>query len=358
MILSYISNLPIITAILLLLVMHFLCWLFFPKVTYSLKSGVVIMAWAMYFWVCLPVYGVSNPAMILPALIIMVVWCYVLFMYINATLINDKPKHSKFNLFDMGYWVSGTTLMVVLLDEAERSLHGFIIFFGLVSIAIYLYYLLSFLKWLHIAHHKRFHIYTNDILFLLSISTLSILLLFQEVTDSKLSPWINHTLITFSALAYLGAFKLVMDHRLNSHYRHFILSWTNASVLDYGALALMGVCLIKAYLYPFWLITSLWWIAIVILMATELILLWHTIVLLRHKGLHHLWFVQNNNTTWLRIFSLSIFYKFTLEYYHLNQDTNWIAMMVVDYGQYLITLLLLIQLIRILPSMLRGRINE
>lgn len=356
LILSYIINYPIIVAVLLLLLLHLICRWWLHDVVYDLKVGSVIMAWAMFLWVCLPAYGVADKAMIIPALIILVVWIYILFMYASATLLDGQAYDVRHNLFDLGYWVSGTSLMVVLLDEAEQSLHGIIVFLGLVSIASYVCYSLLLSLWLFKLHNKRFHIHANGMLFLFSISTLSILLLLQEVT-TKLPVYVTHFFIFFGVMTYIVALMLVIYHRLCAHRQHLMVAWSNASVLDYGALGLLGVCLIQSSLYPLWMIVGLWWCTIIMMVLTEVTILWNTILHMRHRGFFHA-IEQRSYMFWLRIFSLSLFYNFALEYYKLDYGSGWLVGVVVHYGHYFITILLVIQLARIFTYLLRKRIYE
>jgi hypothetical protein len=88
------------------------------------------------------------------------------------------------------------------------------------------------------------------------------------------------------------------------------------------------------------------------LIITETALISNEVLSVRHKGLLYL-IEHRNHASWLRIFSLSIFYNFSLAYYNLTTAAGWLASVVVKYGHYFITVLLVMQLVSILILLLR-----
>lgn len=230
------SEAPFVLLIVLLLVTHFFYHRYFRHVQVTIASPSIIMALGAFALIAMPELHVNISVMLVVAIELVLLWTYLtislLYSYSHG-FISFKPPLKN---IEVGTWVAGTALTMLVIDQIEPTLYGFILWLGLASLFFYALYVCLVIKWLALSRHE--HVKIDGRIMLIAISTLSIALLIMEVFGADVPAWIYQGIIFSGTLLSLVGLLVIIISYHHQCRGHFFATWSNTNCLIYGAFAM------------------------------------------------------------------------------------------------------------------------
>ena len=154
----------------------------------------------------------------------------------------------------------------------------------------------------------------------------------------------NEALILLGCLFYLMGLSIVVRHYLGMKFSSMILNWSNANCIIHGALSITGLASLLTHALPDSIIIFIWIITTGLLVIVEGLSFVKLMQRIKNYGLLKGVFVYDISQ-WTRNFTYGMYYAFTLVLSENNLSSNGIVDLVIQYGQYLVFGLLVIEII-------------
>ena len=342
------SEAPFVLLIVLLLVTHFFYHRYFRHLQLTVASPSIIMALGAFALIAMPELHINISIMLVVAIELVLLWTYLtislLYSYSHG-LISFRPPRKN---IEVGTWVTGTALTMLVIDQIEPTLYGFILWLGLASLFFYALYVCLVIKWLALS--RRRHIKIDGKVMLIAISTLSIALLIMEVFGADVPTWIYQGIISSGTLlGFTGLLAIIISYKRQCR-GHFFATWSTSNCLIYGAFAMTGLAALETHSFEKELIYIDWYFTIIWFVIVELLELVRLCIRVKKKG----WFKSvgvYHVSQWLRIFALAMLNGFALSYYNHHYISNKLLAITASYAQFIVLMLVIIEL-----SLLLGRI--
>lgn len=338
------SQSPFALFALLLFLSYGIYYRYFRFIPPVAASGSIVMALGVFALTCLPQFHISEGWLLVCALLLLIIWLYIAMRLLQRYLRDEFVWRSFTDRLSMGTWVAATVLVVLFVDQVEPTLHGFIVFLGLFAVVIYLVYWREIFLFARLCVRKRFCMPVKGSLLLIVIATQAIVLLCNELFLGDLPLYFYQTLILMGLLFYVGSVTLIARYFLSARYASWIVAWPNTNHIIYGALAITGVAALRTQAFSFASLTLLWWLAFGLISVFLLLDLLRLIIRINIKGWRKAIFVYDTSQ-WARNFTVGMFYTFTFEYYHEFYPASEIVEVIAHYGQYPVTLLLIMEIV-------------
>ena len=317
----------------------------------AVGSGSIVMAIGVFLLYCMPRYDFWQVIVMMMSVELFIIWFFLTIGFMNSYLYGYLSFDFLYDRLNIGTWVAGTSVIVLILDEVEHTLHGFIVFLGIVAIILWVAYLNIILQWLSLNIKKRFSVPINGTILLATVSTQSIVLMLDALFHNTIPGWIYQLLIILGLLLYIIGFCSIVRYLFVNRKHHFFAVWANSNCIHYGALAITGFTMITLQAFPEWVITFVWWWSAVFFFIVELFEVIRLINRVKAKGIvKGIWVYDTSQ--WARNFTFGMFYAFTFLYYSQQHATNELVSMIANYGQYIVGLLLIIELILTVTSVI------
>lgn len=342
--------------IILFIISHVIYYKFFRHVTPTVASGSIIMALTVFALQCLPELPFSNSWLLILALWLFIVWVYITVELMQVYLSENIIRAHMSDRLGIGYWISGTSLMALLMDQAEHTLHGYIVFLSMIAFLLYLIYLIIIVKWLIFTLRHKFNTYLNGVVMLPAISTQAVALLLIELFGKSI-PDLGYQIVIFAGvIMFIVGLISILHYTLHAHLRRWIASGSNANCLIYAALSMIGLAGMNAGIFSSTMCMAVWWCAISFFFIIETFELARLLIRVKIKGIKKGIFVYNTSQ-WFRIFAFGILYGFTLSYYVKGYPVAELMSVIVAYVQYIVVALLAFQLIMVMSCALKREIK-
>ena len=335
---------PYLLLLILLAATHFIRQTFFKNRPPIPASGNIIMAIGLLTLYGLPSYHVNNFVERVFALELFVLCGYFFMTYLHG-YINDIWILQRLpDRIAMGTWVSAAAIVALVIDYYLPLLHGFIIFLGLFSVIMWLFYLGYLAKEVIFPTVHRQYEKTMSIYFLSVISTQAVVLLIDGVFGGDVPAHAYQLIILFGLFMYMIIFMFGMKHLLQEMINRESVVWHNNNCFYYGAIAITGLTMINTQVMPADLIVMSWWWSLMCLLIVESVEIIRGVIRIYSKGVCDGIFVYDT-TQWARNFSIGVFYAFTYQVYSNAYEQNSITSFVKIYGHHMIVILLVIELL-------------
>jgi hypothetical protein len=328
------SGSPFVLFAALLVLSHFFYRRYFLPALPLVANGGVVMTIGAFALVCLPQLKLPSFLTILIALELLIIWLYLAIELIQAYFQDDLVLSQYTEWVSLGTWVVGTVLTDLFLNEAEHTLHGVIVLLGLISLLLYLVYMGMMIQWLGRYVRKACHLYTDGRVLLVTVSTQAMALLLYGFFHEHLPLWFYQSFIILGLICYLIGSGMMLRYFVEARQHHLTPGCHNAYGLSYGALSITGWAMIHTQSFSnvsirlIGLLTLLFFIAIILLDWLRLIRR------IKAKGWHKgIWVYHPSQ--WLRCFALIMLYAFA----HADG-----ILLIASFGQYIIAVLLIIQI--------------
>lgn len=337
------SGSPVIVFVLLTL---FTYWIYRHYFHYSNSSptmldGSIIMAVGIFAYACLPRFAVPNFFMLVVALELLAIWICVGFNLLQTYLYNPNFLQERNEEIALGIWITATVVTVLLLNQVEKTLHGFILMLSLAAIVLCAIYLIIVSQYMWQIIKTKNRTPANAMILLSAIGVESVVLLIATIFHDVVPIFLYQALIIFGVLLYFAGLCMMFGHALTTKNDSQFIT-TTEDCLIYASLAVTGLSMNSSGAFSGWSINAMWWSAFVAFLVVEMSEIWRLIAT-RGQSRHSL--LQYDPRQWLRVFAFGMFYAFTLSCYDQGYVENLLVMITANYGQYIVAILLFMQII-------------
>lgn len=311
---------------------------------FSTTVGSIIMAFGIFVLYALPELPFSNNIIInLATLELLILWIYIAINILVIYLKGDFSAliHGVNNNLGVGTWVASSAVLAMLLFKIIPTYHVVNWIIALIPICIWIAYL-----WLIIPKLLCINtLYINSgIIFLITVSTQSIVLLLNALLPNHISTLINLVLILSGYIFYVFSLIVIIRYCFSIKPKRLLLSWSNTNSIIHGALSISGLAsLIAASINDIFIIFT-WFMATCLFITVEaisLIGLYYRIRIVDIKKGARVYEISQ----WSRIFTYGMYYAFTLSISHHKIISNLIIDIVTAYGQYIVLIMLILEII-------------
>lgn len=307
----------------------------------TIFSGSMIMALSIFAYACLPQFNLPNLLLLLIALEFLAIWLIMGLELIQIYSYSTKPM-SETDKIALGIWVISTVLLMLFINQVEKTLHGFIVLLGLIAITLCLIYLVVMVEWLYLTVKKKLSSPINATILLPSMCIQAMALLLNATFNVAIPIWLYQSLIILGCALYLLGLMILLSYELLDSNPAKSLTSTEDTLI-YGGLAMIGLSVTSTQAFSDWVIIALWWSTWLAFFSVEVAELIKWVFRMRARE----WSLITSYSAeqWLRYFSFGMFYAFNLIYYNHGYSQSYLPALFANYGQYLVALLLLIQLV-------------
>ncbi|RDY71106.1 hypothetical protein DXT76_09060 [Halobacillus trueperi] len=213
------------------------------------------------------------------------------------------------NSFVIGSWVAGlAVLSQVILKYLERVQFLVIGIAGLNTLLCLFFFFLCLFNFKKLWLRPTFH-HIHGVILLSTVSIQSLV-----ITWANLFPGIPTTmvasLIIMGILIYLNCSALLFIRYKNKTWA-ITDDWTNTNCILHGALSITGLAAVSTGVFSSFLVTSLWWFVLGILLVVEGMELVRAYLRVKKLGWHK-GVCTYHVSQWSRNFTFGMFYAFTM----------------------------------------------
>lgn len=313
-------------------------------------STAIVMAIGVFSVNVAPQFAISSIWLKWIAFIAISIWAFFMTSYIFSFITKDfKSLHYEniIGRFRIGTWVASTSVTVIILSNYFPMFGRIILPLVMLNTLLWLFFffisikgILSILKDKHVKN-------VNGILFLTTVSTQSLLLMYNNVWDGFYQfLYINELLIAIGFLFYFVCIALIIK-RYTKYDWSLINDWKAPNCMFHGALSILGSAAIISESLNYEMVLILWTIVVIIFVANEIMEVVRGVLRTKAYGFIEALCVYHPSQ-WSRIFTFCMFYTFTFKL-HTNDhmQVSWIAnsqQSILLAGKWIIAILLIIEI--------------
>ena len=266
-----------------------------------------------------------------------------------------RHTHPMVESFAIGTWVAGTAVMARIMMLAAPDLLGAAAGLFALSVGLWLWFFpLAVRNLLRLVGARQ--VRPNGVILLTTVATQAIALIALRLFPS-LPPirQVAAALSGIAAICYVVGVVLVVIRLRTAKGWGIERDWDNTNCIIHGALSITGLTAIVGDFVPGRTVLWFWVCVAIVFLAVELIELARLTGRVQGFGWRRALLVYDPSQ-WTRNFTFGMFYAFTLAFsQHFAIETrhptlNTIRDAVVNHGQYVVLLLLLIELALLLHA--------
>lgn len=213
--------------------------------------------------------------------------------------------------FAVGTWVAATSILCLVLYHQYPFFKNIIFIVALLNTGLWAFYFLLCIKSYKVIFSAKYYERIHGVVFLSTVSTQSLIIVFNTLFDHPLLPYISLVAIFIGLTLYFINFALMII-RFKSFQQHQLLDgWKNTNCIIHGAMSITGMASITSGTIPANIIFLMWIWAAALFVIIEGIELWRLAARLNKYtfneaiGRYHV-------SQWARNFTFGTFYVFTL----------------------------------------------
>lgn len=328
---------------------------------WSAADGGVGMAFGIFGLAALQAIPVLANWLTRPlAFALLALWVLFMAAYLRAFVTGEARRYVRpvVGRFAIGTWVADSAVTGEFLLFAAPGWRPLALGLGTVGLLVWLWYAgvaaRGFARMLADPDSCR----TRGLILLATVSIQALVLLaFRLFPGDSLLERLAIAPIGLGYAVYgLGA-ALVLRRFLRLGTWHIEEDWDNTNCILHGAMSISGLAAVTCQILPWYLGLVSWAYAAAMLVIIEGVELVRLVVRVRHLGWRRGAFIYNVSQ-WARVFTFGMFYALTLAYvrrFGSAGDPGWVEALqrgILAYGQYLVALLLLLELAVFLRSRL------
>lgn len=318
----------------------------FNKKNYSTTSaGSIVMAVGIFSLEALQKLPFYTPFIAkLITLELSIIWLYIIASYLICYFKQHFSIHMNriSNQFSIGTWIAGNaTLGILFLQEFPSSL-TIIFILALLTTIIWIWYICLVVNNLLKMNRKLYNAHIGSIL-LATVSTQSIVLLFNFVTSDKIPITANQILLVLGCIFYIVGLIIIIRHHFHISYRKSIIHWNNTNCIIHGAASITGLATLMTHTVPIGVIIFIWIWTSTLFLLVEGISLVKMVKRIQMGGLLR-GVLKYNISQWTRNFTYGMYYAFNLGLDESKLFKNTLLNFVVNYGQYMVLIFLMIEI--------------
>jgi len=317
----------------------------FNKKEYSTTAaGSIVMAVGIFSLGALQKLPFYTPFIAkLITLELSIIWLYIIASYLICYFKQHFSIHMNriSNQFSIGTWVAGNATLGILILQEFPSWRMIILILSILTMAIWIWYICLVVNNLSKMNKKLYNVHIGSIL-LATVSTQSIVLLFNFVTFDSTPTIVNQILLIFGCMFYIVGLIIIMRHHFHISYRKSIIHWDNTNCIIHGAASITGLAGLMTHTVPIVVIIFIWiWTSCLFFLVEGISVV--KIVKRIQKGGLLRGVLKYNISQWTRNFTYGMYYAFSLSLFESKLFNNTFLELVVGYGQYIVLIFFMVE---------------
>lgn len=318
----------------------------FNQRTYSATAAAsIVMAVGIFSLASLQKLPCYTPLIAkLITLELSIIWLYIIDSYLMCYFKQHFSIHMNriSNQFSIGTWVAGNATLGILFFQEFPSSRAAIFVLALLTTVIWIWYICLVINIFSKKNSKLYNIHIGSIL-LATVSTQSIVLLFNSVASDKIPIIINQILLILGCMFYIVGLIIILCHHFHISYRKSIIHWDNTNCIIHGAASITGLAALMTHTVPIDVVIFIWIWTSCLFLLIEAISVVKLIKRIQIGGLLR-GALKYNISQWIRNFTYGMYYAFSLELFESKIFKNTILNFVANYGQYIVLMFLMIEI--------------
>lgn len=338
----------IVDFFLLLFVSYYIRHRYLRDAYAATSAGAIVMALSVFVWALLPQLP-GKTFLFAPYLTleIIIVWLFIAESYVKCYLGRHFYIHMRdlLNRFNMGTWSCSTALLAILCRKVFADWEEIAWILGLIATALWIEYLHISIHDLRILARKQMTFKLNGSLLLPAITTQTIVIMIYTLARNWFPASMSITLLLFGYASYLGGLILLIRSFWQTRTKQTLGEWSHENAYIHAGLSITGIACVFSEIIPASIIMTTWVAAAILFVLVESFAFIGLLQATFKNGLKSI--VSYDVSQWTRVFAYAGFYAFALNVLHMPNHFSHlqiILQMIVKYGQYIVTLLLLVQL--------------
>lgn len=333
-----------------LISIFFLVYYFLNKkvILVETVSAAIVMAVGVFSLNVGPNFNINAIWFKIIALIAVSIWAFFMISYITSLILkkfNALHYDKLIGRFRIGTWVASTSVTVIIISKYFPMFDRMVSPLVVINSLLWLFFFVISIKSMFTIFMNKLGENVNGILFLTTVSTQSLVLMYNNVWDD-FNLYINEFLIATGFLFYLLSVYMIIK-RYTKYSWSLIDDWRAPNCMFHGALSIIGSSAVISGVFSPALALTFWFIVLFIFIAHEAIEIVRGVLRCKEYGLIEGLLVYDHSQ-WSRLFTFCMFYTFTLKMEtNVAVQFNWIASgqrLILTYGKWIIALLLIIEI--------------
>lgn len=319
----------------------------FNKKKYSVTSaGSIVMAIGIFSLAALqklPFYTQFIAKLI--TLELSIIWLYIIASYLISYFKKDFFIHMSriSNQFYIGTWIAANVTFGILFLQEFSSWHMIIFILALLTALLWVWYIYLVFNNFSKMNREFYNAHMGNVL-LATVSTQAIVLLFHLVTSDKMPMIIYQTLWLLGSVFYIVGLFFIMRYHFHSSNRKNIMYWDNTNCIIHGAASITGLAGLITHAIPLVVVILIWIWASFLFLLIEGMSVAKMVKRIKIGGISR-GILKYNISQWTRNFTYGMYYAFSLGLYESQSFENNFLNFVVNYGQYIVLIFLIIEII-------------
>jgi hypothetical protein len=283
----------------------------------------------------------------------LIVWAFIVASYASSYQHGTFHLHTEnpVGCFAVGTWVAGTAVLCRLTDVVLPQWRPLTLILAILTVLIWLWFLSLIVGKLPLIIPRPADVKVTGIILLAVVSTQSVVLMVEQLFPQQAPGWLMLLLISLGCAFYLAGLILIMRRYREQKGWHLTDDWDNTNCILHGAMSITGLAAVESRVAPTDLIVAIWGWATLVFVFVEAVEIARLCVRVRAYGWQRGVF-SYAVSQWARNFTFGMFYAFTLRLHNGlglagSGGSEWLAAVqgfIVGYGQYVVLLLLLVEL--------------
>lgn len=311
-------------------------------------SSAIVMAVGVFSLNVGPNFNINAIWFKILALAAISIWAFFMISYITSLIFkkfNALHYDQLIGRFRIGTWVASTSVTVIIISKYFPMFDRMVLPLVVINSLLWLFFFAISIKSMLTIFVEKLGKDVNGILFLTTVSTQSLVLMYNNVwTDFNL--YINEFLIATGFLFYFLCI-FMMIKRYTKYSWKLINDWKAPNCMFHGALSIIGSSVVISGVFSLKLVLTFWVIVLLTFISHEVVEIVRGVLRTKEYG-----FIEGilvyDHSQWSRIFTFCMFYTFTLKVKsNYVFEAAWISssqQAILSYGKWVIALLLIIEI--------------
>jgi hypothetical protein len=331
----------------------FIRFIFLKKVTVSTPSMAAVMAAGIFLFASLPKIPWLSPFSKELSAVLFATWFWIgasiLYTVFKGDIYKKHFEHP-IKMFAVGTWVAGTSVLTNVLLKYFTDLGFLPAMLAAFNTGLWIVYLIFCLKNYVTILSGPLKDKIHGVVLLATVSTQSLVLLWNNIYPTIMTPLVDRTIIALGILFYLIGFILIARRFFFNKGWSLEDDWTNTNCIIHGAISITGLAQATTHAFPAAFTWVLWTWVFVWFIVVELLEVYRAKKRIAKYGVKSGLF-HYDVTQWSRNFTFGMFYAFTIQFEGFGVPIlGKLHALVAHYGYWLVFLFIFIETVLFLVT--------
>jgi hypothetical protein len=318
-------------------------------------AGAAVMAIGIFGLAALPRVGLLGSFLTTPlALLLLGLWSFLALMFsralwTGALRLRARPVLERFAL---GTWVAGSVVTAKLLSLALPTWSALSRALEACALLVFAWYAAVIARSLPVLVTDPGGLRVSGTVLLTTVSAQAIALAAPDLF-LFLPRWLVAGIIGCGAATYVLGFGLIVERYRRQRRLQLAVDWDNTNCILHGAMSITGLAAVSTGAAPWAVCLAIWLYAGLAFVVVEVIEVARLVMRVKTYGWAQGVLVYDT-TQWARNFTFGMFYAFSFAFVErFGPSAGWLGAIqrsILDYGQYVVAALLVIEIILFLEA--------